>query len=355
MPSAAPPSDRNLVGVHKEYVSNVSSTDYPGHYPGEDHSWDLGLFNERCRVQVQRLSQRSIEFDLVGVDASVANALRRVIIAEVPTVAIEQVYVWNNTSVIVDEVLSHRLGLVPLNVDPRLLEFRSTDPDVPDIPTDQNTMVFRLNVRCERNPAARRDETDPEVLYRNSNVLASHITWVPQVEQATTFAKLTPASTKPNIVLAKLRPGQEIELEMHATKNIGMEHAKWSPVATASYRLLPLIILKAPIPPHLCRKFAKCFAPGVVEVVKNSRTGQDEVKIVNPRKDTVSREVLRHEEFEGLVELKRQRDFFIFNIESEGPYSPEELLPEAITTIRNKIKVIRDAAQKLVVDMTIDT
>jgi len=72
------------------------------------------------------------------IDASIANAIRRVLIAEVsllsytqlcvlivsfqvPTVAIENVYVWNNTSVIQDEVLAHRLGLVPLNVDPRLL------------------------------------------------------------------------------------------------------------------------------------------------------------------------------------------------------------------------------------------
>ena len=34
---------------------------------------------------------------------------------------IENVYVWDNTSVIVDEVLSHRWGLVPLNVDPTLM------------------------------------------------------------------------------------------------------------------------------------------------------------------------------------------------------------------------------------------
>ena len=41
-----------------------------------------------------------------------------------PTVAIEHVYVWDNTSVIVDEVLAHRIGLVPLNVNPSLVETR---------------------------------------------------------------------------------------------------------------------------------------------------------------------------------------------------------------------------------------
>lgn len=78
----------------------------------------------------------------MGVDASIANAFRRILIAEVhpvswinldiiiqiikvPVIAIERVYVWDNTSVIVDEVLSHRLGLVPLNVDPALMQFKT--------------------------------------------------------------------------------------------------------------------------------------------------------------------------------------------------------------------------------------
>jgi len=39
---------RRHVGVHAEHVSKVSSTDYPGHYPDEDHSWDLVKFKEVC-------------------------------------------------------------------------------------------------------------------------------------------------------------------------------------------------------------------------------------------------------------------------------------------------------------------
>ena len=38
---------------------------------------------------------------------------------------IEQVYVWDNTSVIVDEILAHRIGLVPLNIDPSLFTMKS--------------------------------------------------------------------------------------------------------------------------------------------------------------------------------------------------------------------------------------
>lgn len=92
--------DRRLVGVQAERVSNVSSSDFPGHYAGEDHSWNLKKFKKvrfTCRaliiqllsakqnlkVKVQRLSQHSIEFDIAGVDASIANAFRRIMIAEV--------------------------------------------------------------------------------------------------------------------------------------------------------------------------------------------------------------------------------------------------------------------------------
>jgi DNA-directed RNA polymerase I and III subunit RPAC1 len=42
---------------------------------------------------------------------------------QVPTMAIEKVLIANNTSVIQDEVLAHRLGLIPISVDPRLFEY----------------------------------------------------------------------------------------------------------------------------------------------------------------------------------------------------------------------------------------
>lgn len=44
---------------------------------------------------------------------------------QLPTMAIEKVLIANNTSVIQDEVLAHRLGLIPLQVDPRLFEYIS--------------------------------------------------------------------------------------------------------------------------------------------------------------------------------------------------------------------------------------
>lgn len=88
----------------------------------------------------------------------------------------------------------------------------------------------------------------------------------------------------------------------------------------------------------------------------------------NVRKDSVSREVLRHPEFVDSVELSRVRDYFLcmsffvllylspscvnlspplVNVESEGAYTPERLLPEALKVMREKISIIKNATQAL--------
>lgn len=239
-------------------------------------------------------------------------------------------------------MLAHRIGLIPLNTDPSLLDFRTpTGPNA--APNDRNTLVFRLQVACERAPKGSGKE------YINDEVKSGDLVWVPQGEQMDVFAGASPGPTNKDIVLAKLRPGQEIDMELHAIKGVGKEHAKWSPVATASYRLHPLILLnpKKPIPRHLAKKFAGCFSPGVVKIGEDGVVSIDEFGM---RKDSVSREVLRHEEFQGSVELRRIRDWFIFNVESEGPYAPERLLPEAVKVMREKIASIREAAKALLAD-----
>ena len=62
------------------------------------------LFLQSFCVEIVSLSYEVAEFDMIGLDASIANAIRRVLIAEVPTMAIEKVHIYNNTSIIQDEV-----------------------------------------------------------------------------------------------------------------------------------------------------------------------------------------------------------------------------------------------------------
>jgi DNA-directed RNA polymerase I and III subunit RPAC1 len=140
-------------------------------------------------------------------------------------------------------------------------------------------------------------------------VYSGDLEWEPKGNQEERFADNPPRPVHDDIVLAKLRPGQEVEMELHCQKGVGREHAKWSPVATASYRLLPEITILEPITGQDAEDFKKCFVEGVIDVVDID--GVKTAKVVNARKDTVSREVLRHDKFNGKVRLTRVRDHFI--------------------------------------------
>ncbi|KAH9822777.1 RNA polymerases D [Teratosphaeria destructans] len=277
---------------------------------------------------------------------------------------------FDNTSIIQDEVLAHRLGLIPLTAGKEALQwlkwYRKPPPkddfaaqatwpyDVDEndpgsaTPNDHNTIVMSLDVACrwatmeedgrDGHALAKAGETDPKLKYVNSNVYASSLIFEPQGEQESHFgAHGSPNAvrpTNPDILIAKLRPGQRISFRVHCIKGIGMDHAKFSPVATASYRLLPHISITAPITGHEARKFQKCFPKGVIELVDEA--GEQRAVVKDPMKDTVSRECLRYEEFKGKVKLGRVRDHFIFSVESTGQGESDELFLDAVRLLRAK-------------------
>ncbi|KAG0369553.1 DNA-directed RNA polymerases I and III subunit RPAC1 [Gamsiella multidivaricata] len=330
---------RSRVIVERDRVTSAASTDFPHNYPGVNLAWDFEKFKENFKIKINRLSKSEMEFDMVGIDAAIANAFRRILIAEVPTMAISNVFVMNNTSVVVDEVLAHRLGLVPILADPTKFDFKARD----DTSTDLNTIVFRLTAKCKHNPQASPAETDPLKKYIHSSVYSGDLIWDPKGDQAERFKDCPIKPVHDDIVIAKLRPGQEIDVEVHCEKGLGQDHAKWSPVATATYRLLPEILINGDITGEAAFKFQSCFPKGVVDIIEEN--GVKKAVVVNPRKDTVSREVLRHAEFENKVKLTRVRDHFIFTIESVGSIEPQDLLVQAVQVLMDKCAQVKRALQ----------
>lgn len=271
---------------------------------------------------------------------------------------------FNNTSIIQDEVLAHRLGLIPLTGGKEGLDwlerFTSEAPKddyaalaVFDTTSkaskalDSNTVVMVLDVECrwatmeddgrDGRALAKDGETDPTVRYVNSNVYAHQFQFQPQGRQEEFFSgenAIRPVN--PDILIAKLRPGQKILARCHAIKSIGSDHAKFSPVATASYRLLPHIDITQPIYGEEAKKFARCFPKGVIEYPIDPETGVEKAVVANPMKDTVSREVLRHDEFKDKVKLGRIRDHFIFSVESTGQRESDALFLESVQVLKSK-------------------
>jgi DNA-directed RNA polymerases I and III subunit RPAC1 len=216
---------------------------------------------------------------------------------------------------------------------------------------DYNTIKLELKIECTRNGNAANGEKDPLKLYHNAHVYAHQIKYIVQGRQDQYFSGDDAiAPVNPDILIAKLRPGQCIDVEMHAIKGVGSDHAKFSPVATASYRLLPTITIMKPIVGMDAEKFQKCFPSGVIglEVVTEEdgsgyeeHVGLNKVVVRNAMKDTVSRECLRHEEFEGKVKLGRVRDHFIFSVQSTGQWDSDELFLESIKVLRSKCEKLK--------------
>ncbi|KAL9124435.1 MAG: hypothetical protein Q9217_006234 [Psora testacea] len=371
-PAPIPPEEerrRKIVGINADTVTNVTSTDFPGHYPGEDHSWSLDKFSHTFQIQFHQNLLYNASFSLINLDASLANAFRRILIAEIPTLAIENVYIRANDSIIADEVLSHRLGQIPLTGPlsglkwleyiPRRSQALGEDSgkamEEEREAKDNDTIVLKLQVRCDWKEGMRGKYGKPEDLYEHSNVYASDLVYEIQGRQSEHFSgenAIRPAN--PRILVAKIRPGDEIDMILHAVKGIGADHAKFSPVATATYRLLPSIDILRPILGDDARKFARCFPKGVIgleEVTSEEseregigyegRSGEKKAVVRDVMRDTVSRECLRHDEFRGKVKLGRIRDHFIFSVESTGQIPSDALFIESVRILRGKCRMLK--------------
>ena len=99
------------------------------------------------KIKILELSRYATKFELYDTDLAVANALRRIMISEVPTMTIDLVEVRENTSALHDEFLAHRLGLVPL-VSEQIDSFVTSEECACTRMCPKCSVNFRMHVAC---------------------------------------------------------------------------------------------------------------------------------------------------------------------------------------------------------------
>ena len=174
----------------------------------------------------------------------------------------ETILLQQNNSVMADEVLGHRLGLIPFRADPRQFKFRERH-STQDSP--QYALIFELRKIAPKQPL------DTDKKFTNTPVYSKDFRWLRDPiahEFIPDDSRVRPVFD--DILINVLRPGQEMDLRFHVVKGIGKDHIKFSPVSLASYRFMPRINLEHEITGESAVLLQKNFANGVVSVEENS-------------------------------------------------------------------------------------
>ncbi len=156
------------------------------------------------KAKVVEDTGNTVTLQLEGIDRSYANAVRRFCISEVPSMAIDDVVILENSSVLYDEILAHRLGMVPIKTD---LE-RYVLPEKCDCGSPLGCAKCR-------------------VLFVLDATGKEKVTTVYSGDLVSEDREIRPTSEQ--IPLVKLAQGQSVKLEAYARLGRAKEHAKWQP------------------------------------------------------------------------------------------------------------------------------
>lgn len=182
-------------------------------------------------MTVRKVGKEDVDLVLENVDLSLANSLRRVFLAEIPTVAIDLVEIEANTSVLADEFLSHRLGLIPLDSSMAAQLEYTRDCDC-ELYCDKCSVVLSLDAKCT---------TDTKMDVYSSDLVVE----VPARKDDSIGRPLPPATPNDRgILIARLRRDQELRMRCIAKKGIAKEHAKWNPCSAIAFEYDPWNKLK---------------------------------------------------------------------------------------------------------------
>jgi DNA-directed RNA polymerase subunit D len=256
------------------------------------------------KTSIVSLNDETIRFIVSGINTAFANTLRRTMVSEVPIMTIEDIFYFDNSSLVPDEILAHRLGLTPLT-------------------TDLDTYILPEECDCEAElgcPKCRAVLTmDVEAGDDSLTVYSGDLT--------PDDPKTAPASK--GIPLAKLAPGQAIRFEAYAQLGQGKVHVKWSPVSMCVYQNVSLVPIENKSKTEEC--VASCGDAAVIEGKNLKIIDIQKYEACSQCRDLVPRDLI----LDSLVD-----DEFLFTVESNGALKPERIVTEAVKILKKRIAVL---------------
>ena len=257
------------------------------------------------QIQIIRKAEDFVRFKVEGTTSAFINTLRRVILSEVPAMAIDEVVIIENSSVLHDEILALRLGLIPLTTDLDSYNLPQECACKSELGCNLCRVVLTLDVEAKE---------DPKTVYSDDLVSEN-----PQV---------SPVSSKVTIV--KLAPGQKVRLEAYARLGKGKVHAKWQPVSVCTYRYMPIINIDK----DRCDACGKCIdiCPRGILTKKGN-----EIEMQNLVECTLCKDCVEACETDPPpIQVSWDEESFIFDIESNGVLPIERIISEALDIINKK-------------------
>jgi len=308
-------------------------------------------------IQVTKLKDDCIEFQLTDTDVSMANSLRRIMIAEVPTLAIELVEFQDNTTCLQDEFIAHRLGLIPLRSKRDMAKWNYNHAC--DCEDSCEKCSFTLTLDCDFNEMLKsRPHHQPEMPMKiTSKDLKCDTDHVEPVHFSSESDAEKGNGADDGIVIIKLGQGQCLRLTAIARKGIGKEHAKWSPVCTVALKYDAIVKLNDEILSDYSEEekltlVSKC-PTGVFSYDENIGN----VVVSNPVECIFCKECLYYSEevreqrkrLEDhlVVEVRHSQDKFYFTVETNGSLSAEQVITSALRELEAKLKRLQVAANNL--------
>lgn len=258
-------------------------------------------------IQILEKTDEYMRFVVSGVNVPFVNALRRTMLTEVPAMAIDELVILENSSILNDEILAHRMGFIPLK----------TDLDSYTLPEEcKCESEFGCNL-CRANLTLEIEAGDKTMTVYSADMKPED-------------PAIAPVSDK--IPIAKLTPDQRIKFEAYARLGKGKNHAKWQPVSMCTYVHLPIINVDS----KRCDACGKCVEVCPENILIQTAEGittqkENECTLCMDCVDACSKDP-------SAVQVSWDEAAFIFKIESTGALPVERIFTEAIKILDKKFK-----------------